>query len=90
MDDTGWMRRIRALAAPSAGLLASGLVVAAPAQAAAITRVTSATVPATKVDLEASPGAVLRAHLVDPVGITPGDPVDTPDWTPGLHPRVHH
>jgi hypothetical protein len=71
------MRRLPVLAVLSAGLLTSGLVVAAPAQAAAVTQVTSVTVPATKVDLEVSPGAVLRAHLVDPVGVSPGDPVES-------------
>ena len=45
-----------------------------PAQAAAATRVTSFTVPSAAVDLEKSPGAVLRAHIVDPVGLSENDP----------------
>jgi hypothetical protein len=76
MAHTDGMRRIPALAVLAAGLLATGLTAAAPAQAATVTRVTSFTAPSEPVDLETSPGVVMRAHLVDPVGIIPGDTID--------------
>lgn len=61
------------VAAASAGLLVAGLLGGTPALAATGTRVTSLSVPSEPVDLETTPGAVVRAHIVDPVGIVAGD-----------------
>jgi hypothetical protein len=70
------MRTWKVLAATSAGLLLAGTVAPSAGLAAATTKITSLTVPAAPVDLETSPGAIIRAHIVDPVGVTPGDPID--------------
>jgi hypothetical protein len=67
------MRRVNVLAATSAGLLVVGLLGGTPALAAPATQVTSFTVPSEPVDLEVTAGAVLRAHIVDSVGIVEGD-----------------
>jgi hypothetical protein len=67
------MRRVNVIAATSAGLLVAGLLGATPALAAPTTRVTSLSVPSEPVDLEVTAGAVVRAHIVDPVGIVKGD-----------------
>lgn len=73
------MRTWKVLAAASAGLLLAGGFAPSPSVAAETTKITSLTVPSAPVDLEASPGAIIRAHITDPVGATPGDPVDEYD-----------
>ncbi|GIE52978.1 hypothetical protein Ani05nite_65120 [Amorphoplanes nipponensis] len=67
------------LAAASAGLLLAGTAAPSAGLAAATTTITSLTVPAAPVDLETSPGAVIRAHIVDSVGVVPGDMSDEID-----------
>lgn len=73
------MRTWKVLAAVSAGLLLAGTVAPSAGLAAATTKITSLTVPAEPVDLETSPGAVIRIHITDSVGVDPGDPIDTID-----------
>jgi hypothetical protein len=77
------MRRATPSVVVLVGLLVPMLIGAVPAQAATVTRVTSLTVPAEPVDLETSPGALIRVHVVDPVGIDEQglDPTgDDPDY----------
>jgi hypothetical protein len=66
------MRTWKVLAAASAGLLLAGTVSPTAGLAAATTTITSLTVPSEPVDLEASPGVIIRAHIVDSVGVIAG------------------
>ncbi|GAA3340103.1 hypothetical protein GCM10020358_26420 [Amorphoplanes nipponensis] len=84
------MRPWKVLAAASAGLLLAGTAAPSAGLAAATTTITSLTVPAAPVDLETSPGAVIRAHIVDSVGVVPGDMSDEIDGAtyPASRPRT--
>jgi hypothetical protein len=68
------MQSRRTLVAAGLSLVLTGVAGGAqPAAAAVTTTVTSITVPTEPVDTEVVAGAVIRMHLIDPVGIVEGD-----------------